>query len=352
MNLIYSKYLNLLFKNIAVIVFLFLINNTFCNNLSQYGSLFPKEEYEHYLNLIRTIDAEAYKKLVGFEIKNDQDGLLNGNYLEIISGNEESNGYPIIVMPSIMDWTINAQKDFLKNNILSTYNQMPIISKITESERHNTLEIINQIDPKLYTLITNVDPEGIKHIERDYSSGPIASTASEDDGLPIILIGEKVKLLSTEEKKAVIAHELGHFALEHVKERKGPIIALKITVDPKKNTKIVTGQLPFEETFDLAYSRINEYEADRFSVINLGIDVDTAIATQKKLISDEFNKSLSELQRETFKRTHPWGKDRIAHFNELRREVELNKARNKQQKPIQWEEIAKDYVKWFSEHPL
>jgi len=43
---------------------------------------------------------------------------------------------------------------------------------------------------------------------------------------------------------------------------------------------------------------------------------------------------------------------RIKYLNELRREVELKKARNKPKKQIDWQAIAADYMEWFAENPI
>ena len=88
------------------------------------------------------------------------------------------------------------------------------------------------------------------------------------------------------------------------------------------------------------------YEADRFAVIELGVPIDSAIAASKRRIQRESKPSGWGFNREkkTFKSTHPLWEERLKQFEELRREVELNKLHNKKPKPINWKQLALQYL--------
>jgi hypothetical protein len=219
------------------------------------------------------------------------------------------------------------------------------------------MDIIKDLAPALYEAIMAVDPTGADHIQKSDKSGSknFSVTLSKKDGLPVIIIGSETYKVPVEHKRAIIAHELGHYALGHLFKR--PTIRLKFLEEipeevrmEKKVLKIrgkpfgVSGTLPVEQkSFEHAFSRQQEFEADRFAVIEMGIPIDDAIAERKSwshLLTDE-----EKGEQKTFKRTHPLTTARIKQLEDLRPEVELNKAHKRQPTPIDWKALAAQYLK-------
>lgn len=218
-------------------------------------------------------------------------------------------------------------------------------------EVQRTLRIINSIDPTLYAAIIKVDPTGEEHVkpQETYSGSPFACDISPKDGLPVIYVNKRGQELSDDHFRAIVAHELGHYISGNMYEtfgRESEIVHAGLFKTPVskefKKGKKVRGQLPARESFNRAYTRVQEYEADRSSILDFGIDVDTAIEAYTILQ----NLLETKKQRENpLMMTHPLGSKRIDQFKDLAKEVELRKARNEPRPQINWEEHAKRFLK-------
>ena len=215
----------------------------------------------------------------------------------------------------------------------------PIVPDITGREQKKILRIIKSIDPTLYAELIAVDPTGVDHIQRDYQ-GAAGVMPSAKDGLPIFAVSARALKLPTRELRFILAHELGHYALGHYIQ----------------DFEYKVCHPAFEETFHYAYDRTVEDEADRFAIVEFRIDVDDAVALAKRWSLEVQEDELRNPEKKTFQRTHPLWVTRIQHLNELRREVELLKAKNMRPKQINWKALAKENLefceKWEEANPL
>jgi hypothetical protein len=212
--------------------------------------------------------------------------------------------------------------------------------------------IIKELAPSLYEAIIAANPVGTEfyHIKRNDTLGAtnISVAPSKKDGLPVINVGSQaLQNRSQEQLRFTIAHELGHFALGHL--FKQPTlehkVLHKVAAEEFKKGKKVGGLLPFEKTFEHAFTRAQEFEADRFAIIEFGIPIEDAISAKKRWIAESEEHKLEAPEKETFKSTHPLSIARIQQFEDLRREVELNKARGRKPTPINWKKLAAQYLK-------
>ncbi len=320
---------------------------------------FPQTDYEYYMKLIEELNPKAYEKLKKCRSVNRQPCLVISLSKEsegVIGGSELYQGYPILAInPGIKLWNEKSKKNYLKK-YLDYYNENPIASILLIDELKTYMSIIKDLAPSLYEAIVAVDPTGADHIKRDDSNGSKNAFVgfSKKDGLPVLFVGSETNQTPREQLRFTIAHELGHYVLDHIFEQsaKKHKILEKIIIDKRilkkgkeKAPFEISGQLPFEKSFQLAFSRTQEFEADRFAVIELGVSIDDAIATVKSWITEDEEHKLKVPEKETFKSTHPFSTARILQFEDLRREVELHQAQKGQPKPINWKALAAQYLK-------
>jgi hypothetical protein len=274
----------------------------------------------------------------------------------IAFASEETKGYPFIVIPSLLELyglpTDEAYQKSILNLWLPLYNDTERIVPITDAERKKIMEVIKSVDPAAYEALVKVDPTGVNHISRDYTGSGATIDASVVDGLPDLQIEPFYSSLPFNELRAVIAHELAHYVLGHFFEsyRLSHRILKAKTEGAQsfgKKGKKVAGQLPFKETFENARQRVKEDECDRMAIIEFGIPIDDAIAQAKRVLTKVKESELKNPQKETFQSTHPLWAARIKHLESLRSEVELRKAQKKQRKPIDYEALAKKYLKKY-----
>lgn len=320
---------------------------------------FSKEEYEKYMGMIKKIDPTVYAQMKKGEALTRipaLKGARNGSM--VADGTEETQGYPTMylqVLDQAAPYYREEDQISLFTTLVNEYKDRPISPPITKREQKLVMDTIKYLAPDLYAAIIKVDPTGKNHITRDYTVGVGASVvASKVDGLPEISLDMDEAKLPLKEFRFSIAHELGHYVLEHdiLQNTKlaTPIhraLGKQGATDEFKKGKKVSGQLPFEETFQNAYSRIDESEADRFAVIEMGIPIDDAISLAKRDLA-KYESDLQNPEKEMLKRTHPLWKARIEQLESLRREVEINKARKAKPKPINWQALAEEYMQKYA----
>lgn len=288
-------------------------------------TFFSNEEYRHYLNLIYNLDLETYRKLKQCEFDRGKpciEKLAPGGFPIVESGFSRADPFVRIRFPSILNMSLEEQTNIL-TYLINLYNTPPIHPKEIEI----ALLIIKRLAPELYAAIIEQDPTGEHHIKR-YYGGPFAMNISEDDGLPILLVGiNGIMQRPLNDIIAAIAHELGHYVLGH----------------PFK-TKPTHPHLPNVNTiYNNAHFRVQEYEADRSQVLDFGIPTIDSIAAAEN-IRQEINEEIPVgPQRETFKRSHPFWSYRQEHFKSLAPEVELRKAHNRGNTVFDWKKLANEY---------
>lgn len=303
------------------------------------SNYFSQEEYNHYMHLIKLLNVGTYNKLKSCE------SALGHPCIEkskaSIPSVEPDPEYPIISLPSIKHISEKDQMYILRN-VINEYNRIKNILHITKTEQKTILKGIKKIAPELYAAIVKRDPTGQHHVKRSYDS-EFALGISKDDGLPVILIDQDIlqffedkkleneKLEDKEMLLAAIAHELGHYVSEDF-----------LINDQSSHTFKPTKQ------FAHAYTRTQEYEADKSEVLDFGIDIESAIALAQVLQDKQQEPSLKQPSRKTFKRTHPFWYDRIAHLESLRPEVELKRLHGKKRTVFDWEALADKYWKVVS----
>jgi hypothetical protein len=317
-------------------------------------TMFSDEEYEHYMELIRELDPEVHATLEQCEKDLggpciDQAGDEEDDRVE--DGSEATDGYPIMVIKSMMNLPVGVQKQLLTLPIKWYKDKMKdMVPRMTTEERQKLLRAIKAVDKSAYNALIKVDPTGENHIKRSHDGGTW-TTVSEVDGYPVLNFEPSVAEQSWNDMLCTIAHELSHYVLGHFYE----IYSLSHRELTKEGGsrefkgKKVAGQLPFNETFEKARSRIKENEADRMMIIQFGINLDDAIAQAKRLLV-KAEETYSEVpHKETFQEMRPLWVNRIKHFESLRPEVELNKAHNVQRKKINWKQLAREYLKKYKE---
>jgi peptidase M48-like protein len=308
---------------------------------------FPQEEYEHYMKLIAEIDPDMHEALKQCAIDLDGpciDRALAGEEDRVMFGTEETEGYPILVMNSLMDRSLDAQKERLKK-LMGAYKKH-VIPPMKAAERQKLLNGLKTIDPDLYDAIIAVDPTGENHIKR--SQKVTSAYFYTEDGLPLFYVDKDLVDGPYEETLFVLAHELSHYVLDHI-FRPSTVVHREFSkeVAPQEfkiKGKKVAGQLPFVETFQKARTRIQETEADRMAVIDFGIPIEDALCWLEKARKDE-NRSTT-----TFQRTHPFAADRIKYLRALCPEIELRKAQKKKRKKIDYNALAADYLQRYTKY--
>jgi hypothetical protein len=308
---------------------------------------FPQEEYEHYMKLIAEIDPDMHETLKQCELELGGpciDRALVGEKDRVMFGTEETEGYPILVMNSLMDRLLDAQKERLQK-LMGAYKKH-VVPLMKTAERQKLLLGLKAVDPDLYDAIIAVDPTGENHIKR--SQKVTSAYFSTEDGLPLFYVDKDLVDGPYEETLFVLAHELSHYVLDHI-FRPATVVHREFSkeVAPQEfkiKGKKVAGQLPFVETFQKARTRVQETEADRMAVIDFGIPIDDALCWLEKAIKRE-NRSAT-----TFQRTHPFAADRIKYLRELCPEIELRKAQKKKRKKIDYNVLATEYLQRYTKY--
>ncbi len=304
---------------------------------------FSQEEYNRYMQLIKDKNPTVYEQLKKYEADFSEPALLKAEsylYDTII----EKNGHAVIVIYPEPNGDAELEESNLFFTISSYKNFIPQ-KELTEI-REKALAVIKYIAPGLYEEIIKIDPTGKDHLILLNNVSNCASVKLSSEGLPIITLGTEMLKLPQEELRFALGHELGHYVLGHF-TRPLPIhTTLKTQSSSLQNSSEdkKANQLPFEETLCSAYSRENEYEADRFSILTMRTNVDAAITWFQKLILNETHqKNTSSIVSHIFLRSHPQSQARIEHFESLRCEVKLQKTHGEMPVPIDWHALIAKY---------
>lgn len=326
-----------IFFHAFILFFVYLI---YCST-SYTPYYFPADEYEHYMQLIKEIDVEIYNTLKECQNINKTpciDELVSIDVL-IESSSPKTHGYPLLSLKSLKNVPREKQKEILKKYLAKYTEQLPL----PVEQRKKVMSIIKSIAPELYEEIEKIDGGGGNHIKRSHYG--TESNVSSLDGLPKIYVDPFSAQLPFNELKSTIAHELAHYVLGHFNTENLASHHLLSHQEEKptrsfRKGKNIRGLLPLKETFQNAYQRTKEDEADRFAILEFGVNIDDAISNAKKKAKQAYEEFFVD-PKETFKSTHKFWKDRIAHLEYLRREVEIRK--NRKSAPINWQNLAKHY---------
>ena len=216
---------------------------------------------------------------------------------------QENPGYPVIALPRRFFWLSIKEKEELLSSLAKKYTLIP---DIKAEEQEKVMDILEEIAPKLYRDIDNRDPKGLCHIGRSYQYSLASASYSPLTGLPTLFIAEDFTSLDHEHQKFLIGHEIGHFGLEH---------------HLKKNSFIDSKQ--------------REYDADRFSVLNLRTDIEKTILFMK----DMHKKST----RDYTNSTHPSWKERAEALEKLLPTISESREAHDPE-DIHWKKIAEKIV--------
>lgn len=259
---------------------------------------------------------------------------------EYLSEHKEYIGGAVILVGSIAMYRyLNRSEDDLRLG-MPTY------------ARKHFLEIINSLAPELYEKIIKVEPTGLYHFDK--YTGCAGIFFSEEDGLPFLCINyKKVMTMPIKIQRAIIAHELGHYALGHQLEKsaiklkhshlfKDSFYDKSLTITTRHKKIRVTADFSPHESFQNAASRVREYEADRFAVLQFGIPIDDCVE-EIELLKKLSQSHLWFFQKETpyhaFESSHPLFKQRIEHIRSLGPEVTLGYK----SALINWNDIIEEY---------
>lgn len=290
----------------------------------------PSKTYNEYMDLLRELDPIFYKNLINCEKALGEPCLKVGREKRIIDSSK-TKGYEVIVLHHIINRVPYEQK---KNYLLSQAKDYK--TPITQEERNRILTLLNHLAPELYQKIIAVDPTGEHHILRTPEKRIACVSRSLDDGLPIIELETKTERYTDSELTFILAHELAHYILGHFKEKQTP--THKILDDASTTYK---NTLPYKETFENSATRVEEYEADRFAIINLKAPLEGGLSWMKNELEKNQPITNKGLAKETFKSTHPLFEQRIEHLENLERDIEWQTTHPTT--PIDWDTLINQY---------
>ena len=94
---------------------------------------FPKDEYQHYMSLIKKVDPATYAKFKKHEEDFHEDAFSKAVTIEptVLLPKEESQGYPVMVLPSLLDLP-EAEQEAELIKYLDSYNALENQKKIDE----------------------------------------------------------------------------------------------------------------------------------------------------------------------------------------------------------------------------
>lgn len=299
------------------------------------NNFFAPDEYEYYMQLIKKLSPRVHMQLTSCaqELGEPCIEKSENNRSYVAPGTSLSNGHPTIVLASLRNESEAQQKEIL-TSLIKRYTDIENTLPITKTEQRDILAIIQNIAPELHRQLINLNKKVIHpytqkqlthtvkdHIRRNYDSG-LAVNVCPFDGFPIIWIDQDSFIENPdpqEQFKAAIAHELGHYVLQHLQNNQN------------------TSKTALKE-LRKAYSRIQEFEADRSMILDFDIPISLAIENAQTLQIQE------DPNTKTFKSSHPLWADRIKHIKSLQTEVELKQTHKQGRKIFDWQTLAHEYA--------
>jgi len=312
---------------------------------------FPRDEYDHYMEIIERINKPAYDALRACEQARGMPCLLHAKdskdekVILATSNRSKQNLLAITSIRNYSDLEESYLKVFTNLYLIEEEERVRKETPLPEQSRQKILAIIQKLAPELYSEMIAMDPTGKDHIKADGSATGASVRASSEDGLPVLLIGEETLQETEGQLLWTIGHELSHY-VNGDNRPSSPLVHKAMGGNDSTLQEYAPGQklsvqLPFEGTFKKAKSRTQEFAADRGSTMYFGTDINAGIELTEKWAKEE---SYDHPEKETFTRTHPLsGGARQAHLESLRDEVALHRAQGKSLPSIDWKALIREY---------
>ncbi len=243
----------------------------------------------------------------------------------------EYAGYAFLKMPDMQAWQAGMAKQNLKYLIGIYERYIDIYGSIMPIDgRKYILNLVKVLNVDLYEIFMNPDASfGANHIRLKSLPASLAAVSYNPiDGLPLIAIDKDFITLSIGQQLFTIAHELAHYILEH--------LMFVNNIKLPEYTSEGIGRLSLEQDqslFKKSKRRINEYEADRFAILEFGTKIADAVSL--------FNKQKDEVVSlsNVLHSSHPDIEKRIEYLVSLEREIGSSRA------PfiIDWSRLAQEY---------
>lgn len=288
----------------------------------EYSEYYTPQEYDYLMHIINQNLPDLYVEL------NSCGEILEKpclRQLQIEHGykieQKQENGQRVIYLP-------NMYADLLRNNKyyqLKTYLLVLLIREGFISRQDNkmlVLNIIKELAPPVYDMFLKTDERLEKHIIEFYQRDNFAVSCGLS-GLPVLFYGSDFYLLPHNQQKAIVGHELGHYVLGHYNENKALNISFLHLTD-----KEIGPVMKSVNTFIASYTRVNELEADRFAVLNLGVPAEDMIDMLINLYTDTKNKHSS------IGHDHPSIQSRVDQLEDLKRDLEQGRIKRQ---AVDWE---------------
>lgn len=305
-------------------------------------NFFSGSEYAMLIGFAEKFSKKVYKTLLLCEeslgmpcIKKVSDVSEQG----IDFPQEGNQGYATMKLTSMDGWDISDAENNVKalfsdyQKFLNTYGDvMPLAGSAY------ILNLIQLISPDLYALFLTTDPTGVNHIRLKNLGQSLAAVSYHPiDGLPLFAIDSSFLKLSAGQQYFVISHELAHYVLQH------HMVVKKINM-PGLTTSSLNKILFKDDVrfFENAWRRVNEYEADRFAILEFNASIADAISLME-FVNIDFGFGLDD-QEDPLLLTHPSPEKRMLYLNDLERDLEA--ARRSPKVSIDWHKIADEYAVW------
>jgi len=193
---------------------LFTNNNQESERYQEGSAPMPADEVEHWMNLIREIDPQAYEALekAGPEKHFRYDKVPNVTVLDfgedapVIYIGRTQKDLPIEAQKNMLEWPLEHFTEF-------------VILPLSEEEKEYWLNLIRTIDVQrgtnLYALFKDAEARGLKPIKRDPFDATGGSMDEAPDGSPVLNVGAELRNEPLDEQMWTLGHELTHYIEKH-----------------------------------------------------------------------------------------------------------------------------------------